>query len=108
MTIKSIPSLDFYKDTLYRFGGYGYFTTNKNLIYFDQTTSQWDMVKYNGFKKIDHFFLRNQKRSTLCPMGYENESNFVTKGFSYDFKEKNIADTSNIREDFEFLEPAFK
>lgn len=106
-------SLDFfYKDTLYRFGGYGYFTTNKNLIYFDQTTSQWDMVKYNGFKKIDPFssvgihFIKNDQ---LYVMGYDthekefqNESNFLTKGFSYDFKEKNIADTFNIRADFEF------
>ena len=49
-------SLDFvYNDTLFRFGGYGYFHTNKNLIYYNEIENEWDLVKYKNYDDIQPF-----------------------------------------------------
>lgn len=49
-------SLNFkYNDTLYRFGGYGYFTSNKNLVFYNKKSEDWRLVKFNGFEKIEPF-----------------------------------------------------
>jgi hypothetical protein len=108
-----VRSLDFFhNDTLYRFGGYGYFNVNKNLIFFDKSTYQWDLVKYKGFNKIEsfsnvgiHFFSDNQ----LNVIGYDsnenefqNESNFKLRGFIFDFQTKSINKVFKIKEDFRF------
>ena len=106
-------SLDFvYNDTLFRFGGYGYFSTNKNLIYFDDITKQWDLVKFKGFEKIEGFssvgihFIRN---SHLNVIGYDthenefqNESNFKHKGFIYNLDKKEVKQLVNLKKSFEF------
>ena len=106
-------SLNFvYKDTLFRFGGYGYFSTNKNLIYFDDITKQWDLVKFKGFKEIEGFssvgihFIRN---SHLNVIGYDthenefqNESNFKHKGFIYNIDKKEVKQLVNLKKSFEF------
>lgn len=106
-------SLDFvYNDTLFRFGGYGYFTTNKNLIYFDDLTKQWDLVKFKGFEKIERFssvgihFIHNKN---LNVVGYDthenefqNESNFKHKGFIYNLDNKEIKQLINLKKSFEF------
>lgn len=106
-------SLDFvYNDTLFRFGGYGYFTTNKNLIYFDDVTKQWDLVRFKGFEKIERFssvgihFIHNKN---LNLVGYDthenefqNESNFKHKGFIYNLDNKEIKQLINLKKSFEF------
>ena len=106
-------SLDFvYKDTLYRFGGYGYFHTHKTLTYFDSNSKQWDLVKYEGFDLIKGFsgvgfhFIFDQK---LYVFGYDtqvnqfqNESNLIRKGFVYDLREKEIEKTFKIHDSFIF------
>ena len=106
-------SLDFvYNDTLFRFGGYGYFTTNKNLIYFDDLTKQWDLVRFKGFEKIERFssvgihFIHNKN---LNVVGYDthenefqNESNFKHKGFIYNLDNKEIKQLVNLKKSFEF------
>ena len=106
-------SLDFvYNDTLFRFGGYGYFTTNKNLIYFDDVTKQWDLVRFKGFEKIERFssvgihFIHNKN---LNVVGYDthenefqNESNFKHKGFIYNLDNKEIKQLINLKKSFEF------
>lgn len=106
-------SLDFvYNDTLFRFGGYGYFTTNKNLIYFDDLTKQWDLVRFKGFEKIERFssvgihFIHNKN---LNVVGYDthenefqNESNFKHKGFIYNLDNKEIKQLINLKKSFEF------
>lgn len=106
-------SLDFiYNDTLFRFGGYGYFTTNKNLIYFDDITKQWDLVRFKGFEKIEGFssvgihFIQDEN---LNVVGYDthenkfqNESNFKHKGFIYNLDNKEIKQLINVKKSFEF------
>ena len=112
-------SLDFiYKDTLYRFGGYGYFSTNKNLIYFDEATRQWDLVKYKGFEKIESFssvgihFIRDDE---LYVLGYDthvnkyqNESNFKHEGFIYNLDQQKIKERLTINPSFEFPRSYFQ
>lgn len=106
-------SLDFvYKDTLYRFGGYGYFHTHKTLTYFDSNSKEWDLVKYEGFNLINGFsevgfhFIFDHK---LYVFGYntqvnqfQNESNFIRKGFVYNLREKEIEKTFKIHDSFIF------
>lgn len=106
-------SLDFiHKDTLYRFGGYGYFQANKNLIYFDYSTRQWDLVKFKGFDKINGFysvgfhFIKDEK---LFVVGYDthesefqNQRNFKNFGFTYDFKDKEIKKLFEVDKSFVF------
>ena len=40
---------------LIRFGGYGYFNSNKTMIYYDEVSNQWDIVKYKGYQLIKGF-----------------------------------------------------
>lgn len=114
-----VRSLDFFhNDTLYRFGGYGYFNVNKNLIFFDKQSEQWDLIKYKGFDKIEgfsnvgiHFITNNQ----LHVIGYDsnenefqNESNYKFKGFVYNFFTKSINRVFKINEGFQFPSAYFQ
>ena len=104
-------SLDFiYKDTLYRFGGYGYYHTHKTLVYFDFNSKQWDLIKYKGYDLIEGIsdvmfhFITNDR---LYIVGYDNqenkfqnESNPKTKGFVYNLEKKEIEKTFNIHDSF--------
>ena len=106
-------SLDFvHKDTLFRFGGYGYFHAHKNLVYFDFPTKQWDMVRFTGHEQIDgfsfggvHFFSGDK----LYVIGYtshaatfQNESTFIRKGFVFDFKTRRIEAVFELDQNFYF------
>ena len=97
---------------MYRFGGYGYFQANKNLIYFDYSTRQWDLVKFKGFDKIDGFssvgfhFIKDEK---LFVVGYDthesdfqNQRNFKNYGFEYDFRHKEIKERFEVDKSFVF------
>ncbi|MDA8640660.1 hypothetical protein N9L64_06490, partial [Flavobacteriaceae bacterium] len=106
-------SLDFeFRDTIFRFGGYGYFHSHKNLIYFDENSKEWDLVKYKGnsliegFSDIDLHFIKDNK---LHVFGYkvideENQNQLVDskKGFIYNLDLKSIETTFEINPDFEF------
>ena len=51
-----------YNDTIFRFGGYGYWTSNNILSYYDSKTNEWELVdskngnkssgRFSGFHKI--------------------------------------------------------
>lgn len=36
-----------HNDTIFRFGGYGYWSSNNKLSYFDQSTKEWEIVNSN-------------------------------------------------------------
>jgi hypothetical protein len=106
-------SLDFiFNDTIFRFGGYGYFHNQKNLIYFDEKSKEWDLVKYKGSKLIEGFSyvrLHYIKNNKLYVFGYNiidddnQNSEFETrKGFIFDLELKTIESTFKINPDFEF------
>lgn len=106
-------SLDFvYNDTLYRFGGYGYYHTHKTLTYFDESTKQWDLVKYEGFSKIDGFsnvgfsYIFEDKLYVLgydtLEKDYQNQHNFLREGFVYDLAQKKIVKKMKLNKSFVF------
>jgi len=106
-------SLDFiHNDTLYRFGGYGYFHSNKSMIYYDDVSKQWDLVKYKGYKLIKGFnnvqfhFISNNKLYVFgyssTDNEYQNEVSFERKGFIFDFNTKSIVKTFEIDPSFIF------
>ena len=105
-------SLDFvHRDTLFRFGGYGYFNNNKNLIFYDEKLNEWDIINYSNSGLIDPFnsvgihFIRDNK---LHVFGYHrinfenNKSEEVRKGFVFDFNKREITKTFDLLDSFEF------
>ena len=106
-------SLEFvFKDTLYRFGGYGYYHTNKTLIYFDQNSKEWDLVSFKGYEKIEPFssigfyYVENNQLNVLgydtLENEYQNIPNKKKKGFTLDLTTKEIIDTFELNEKFIF------
>lgn len=104
-------SLDFvYRDTLFRFGGYGYFNNNKNLIFYDEKVNEWDIINYKNSNLIEPFnsvgfhFIREDK---LYVFGYYiindevNESQIVKKGFVLDLNQRKITKTFDLLDSFE-------
>ena len=104
-------SLNFvYNDTLFRFGGYGYFQLNKNLIYYDFPTKQWDLIQFKNYRTIEdfasvsiHFIVDDQ----LYVLGYAGENETVqnalewkNRGFVLDLKSKEISNTFKLHESF--------
>ena len=105
-------SLDFvYRDTLFRFGGYGYFNNNKNLIFYDEKVNEWDIINLEGHELIEPFnyvgahFIRDNK---LHVFGYfkinfdDNSPQMVKKGFVLDLEYKKITKTFNLNNSFEY------
>ena len=106
-------SLDFLlRDTLYRFGGYGYYHTHKTLVYLDQKSKQWDLVQFKGYEKIEPFSsigFHYIKDGLLHVYGYntlentfQNVPNLKKKGFTLDLDKKEIIETFNLSKSFEF------
>lgn len=104
-------SLDFvHRDTLFRFGGYGYFNNNKNLIFYDEKLNEWDIINYKNRSLIDPFnsvgahFIRDNK---LYVFGYytikdeSSESELVKKGFVFDFNKREITKSFDLLDSFE-------
>ena len=105
-------SLDFvHRDTLFRFGGYGYFNNNKNLIFYDEKVNEWDIINYKNSDLIDPFnnvgfhFIRDNK---LHVFGYyiikheNNKSELIKKGFVFDFNKREITKSFNLLDSFEY------
>ena len=100
-------SLDFvYNDTLFRFGGYGYFHTNKNLIYYDEKENEWDLINYKNFEKIQPFStvaFHYVKDNLLYVVGLDNNisdlqqrQGFKRKGFVLNLKTKEIEENFEL------------
>ena len=100
-------SLDFvYNDTLFRFGGYGYFHTNKNLIYYDEKENEWDLINYKNFEKIQPFStvaFHYVKDNLLYVVGLDNNisdlqqrQGFKRKGFVLNLKTKEIEENFEV------------
>ena len=105
-------SLDFvHRDTLFRFGGYGYFNNNKNLIFYDEKVNEWDIINYKNSSLIDPFnnvgfhFIRDNK---LHVFGYyiikyeNNNPELIKKGFVFDFNKREITKSFNLLDSFEY------
>ena len=104
-------SLNFsFNDTLYKFGGYGYYHAHKLLTFYDKTTKEWDLVKYKGHSKIDGFsfdgihFIKENKLYVLGIDIHKNEfqnvSNYKNEGFIYDINKKTVTKKIKVTKDF--------
>lgn len=104
-------SLDFfYNDTIYRFGGYGYFQSNKDLIFYDKSSNSWGLVKYNGHEKIKpfsevgfHFISADYLFIIGMNFNIEdlhNSSRNQLVGFKYDLKNDILSDVFEIDQSF--------
>ena len=111
-------SLNFsFNDTLYKFGGYGYYHAHKLLTYYDKTTKEWDLVKYKGHGKIDGFsfdgihFIKENKLYVLGLDIHKNEfqnvSNFKNEGFIYDINKKTVTKKFKVSIDFRYPDNYF-
>lgn len=111
-------SLNFsFNDTLYKFGGYGYYHAHNLLTYYDKTTKEWDLVKYKGHGKIDGFsfngihFIKENKLYVLGINIHKNEfqnvSNFKNEGFIYDINKKTVTKKIKVSEDFKYPDNYF-
>ena len=104
-------SLDFvHRDTLFRFGGYGYFNNNKNLIFYDEKINEWDIINYKNsdliepFNSVGFHFIQDDKLHVLSYYvinDRENESQMVKKGFILDLNQRKITKTFNLLDSFE-------
>ena len=94
-------SLNFsYNDSLFKFGGYGYYQANNLLTYFDEDNSEWDLVKYKGHENIDGFssvrfhFIFNNYLNVIGydshKKKYQNETNVINEGFVFDLKDNSF------------------
>lgn len=111
-------SLNFsFNDTLYKFGGYGYYHAHNLLTFYDKTTKEWDLVKYKGHGKIDGFsfdgihFIKENKLYVLGIDIHKNEfqnvSNFKNEGFIYDINKKTVTKKIKVSEDFKYPDNYF-
>ena len=111
-------SLNFsFNDTLYKFGGYGYYHAHKLLTYYDKTTKEWDLVKYKGHGKIEGFsfngihFIKENKLYVLGINTHKNEfqnvNNFKNEGFVYDINKKIVIKKIKVSKDFKFPDNYF-
>lgn len=111
-------SLNFsFNDTLYKFGGYGYYHAHKLLTFYDKTTKEWDLVKYKGHGKIDGFsfdgihFIKENKLYVLGIDIHKNEfqnvSNYKNEGFIYDINKKTVTKKIKVSEDFKYPDNYF-
>lgn len=104
-------SLNFiYKDTLFRFGGYGYFHLNKDLIYFDTSSGQWDLVKYknhnkiNPFAKVGFHFMKEDELHIINYINFDSKytdiDNIKDDGFILDLKNRTVLNKKEVNSNF--------
>lgn len=90
-----------FSDTLFSYGGYGYWTVFKKLIYYDNTTSQWEL--YSNIQSDGRFnyqtFIDKDKAYFVggYSLGTDTNQNDVQKmGIDYyDFTNKDINSLGN-------------
>ena len=96
-----------YNDTIFRFGGYGYWTSNNILSYYDSKTNEWELVeskdgkmssgRFSGFHKIvdGELYIFGGKK-----VDDKNQKKFIpnTEVWKFNFKNKiwNFLGNSNI------------
>ena len=90
-------NLFIYNDTIYRYGGYGYWTTNNKLTFYDTVTSEWQIINSangiypKGSASSFHKIL-NDKLYIIGGLKVnpkeQNESIFSDEIWSFDFKTK--------------------
>ena len=83
-------------DTIFRYGGYGYWTVFDKLLYFDLNTNQWEFYQDLGKGRIDHLSLTYQNKAYFMGGHYLSKTSP-----QIDLKDNTI-------DQFDFSESSFK
>ena len=108
-------SVDFiFNDTLYRFGGYGYYNAHKILTFFDKSSNEWDFVKYEGHNKINGFsyygfYYLDESKIVVISYSthenkYQNEDEIKHEGISLDLEKKVLVEKFDLNPNFNLPE----
>ena len=87
-----------HRDTIFKFGGYGYWQASNNLIYFDKTTKEWEIYHISRDSELppfsfDHTYFYNEEKliilsgKLLDPFNPKDDKR-IPMSFTFDFKTK--------------------
>ena len=109
-------NLFMYNNTIYRYGGYGYWTSNNKLTFFDPNTQEWQIINsangiypggsLNSFHKILNDKLYVIGGSKVNPKDL-NTNLKNDELWSFDFKTKKWENLGVLSQNIEYVIPSF-
>ena len=109
-------NLFIYNNTIYRYGGYGYWTSNNKLTFFDPNTQEWQIINsangiypggsFNSFHKILNDKLYVIGGSKVNPKDL-NTNLKNDELWSFDFKTKKWENLGVLSQNIEYVIPSF-
>lgn len=100
-----------YNDTIYRYGGYGYWTSNNKLTFYDPTTNEWQIINsangiyplgsYDSFHKILNDKLYIIGGIKVNPKDLNNYL-YNDEIWSFDFKTKKWENLGELSQNMEY------
>jgi hypothetical protein len=109
-------NLFMYNNTIYRYGGYGYWTSNNKLTFFDPNTQEWQIINsangiypggsHNSFHKILNDKLYVIGGSKVNPKDL-NTNLKNDELWSFDFKTKKWENLGVLSQNIEYVIPSF-
>ena len=107
-----------YNNTIYRYGGYGYWTSNNKLTFFDSNTQEWQIINsangiYPGGSSANGFHKILNDKLYIIGGFTENSEDFNQRLnndeiWSFDFKTKKWENFGMLNESVEYNVASFK
>ena len=105
-----------YNNTIYRYGGYGYWTSNNKLTFFDPNTQEWQIINsangiypggsFNNFNKIlnDKLYIIGGLKVNPKDLNTNLKNDEL---WSFDFKTKKWENLGVLSQNIEYVIPSF-
>ena len=105
-----------YNNTIYRYGGYGFWTSNNKLTFFDPNTQEWQIINsangiypggsFNGFHKIlnDKLYIIGGLKVNPKDLNTNLKNDEL---WSFDFKTKKWENLGVLSQNIEYVIPSF-
>ena len=105
-----------YNNTIYRYGGYGYWTSNNKLTFFDPNTQEWQIINsangiypggsFNNFHKIlnDKLYVIGGLKVNPKDLNTNLKNDEL---WSFDFKTKKWENLGVLSQNIEYVFPSF-
>lgn|GEM_PF-5317398 len=109
-------NLFMYNNTIYRYGGYGYWTSNNKLTFFDPNTQEWQIINspngiYPGGSHYSFHKILNDKLYVIGGLKVNpKDRNAYLKNdelWSFDFKTKKWENLGVLSQNIEYVIPSF-
>ena len=109
-------NLFMYNNTIYRYGGYGYWTSNNKLTFFDPNTQEWQIINsangiypggsFNSFHKIlnDKLYVIGGLKVNPKDLNTNLKNDEL---WSFDFKTKKWENLGVLSQNIEYVIPSF-